>query len=118
MLNETLTGVSFDRDLYCFTKHTLRAFGQLKITNIDRLFDLIVIMIKNLSCEIMSVCVHVKVSRIKLDPTAQEPLPQGTHPKGHDLAGSGGGHPLVHIVLYQQEEVGRPASLFLKIYFT
>ena len=69
-------------------------------------------MIKNLSCEIMSVGVHVKVSRVKLDPSAQEPLPQGTHPRGHDLAGSGGGHPLVHIVLQQQEEVGRPAWFF------
>ena len=118
MLTETLTGVSFDRYLYCFTKHTLRAFSQLKNTIIDRLFCLIVIMIKNLSCEIMSVGVHVKVSRVELDPTVQEPLPQGTHPKGHDLAGSGGGHPLVHIVLHQQEEVGRPASFFLKIYFT
>ena len=69
-------------------------------------------MINNLSREIMSVGVHVKVSRVKLDSSSQEPLPQGTHPKGHDLAGSGGGHPLVHIVLHQQEEVGRPASFF------
>ena len=74
-------------------------------------------MINNLSREIMSVGMHVKVSGIELDPSAQEPLSQGTHAKGHDLAGGGGGHPLVHIVLHQQEEVGRPASFFLKIYF-
>ena len=58
------------------------------------------ITVNNLSGEVVSVCVQIKVLRVKPNSFGQKSLLQSSHSKGHYLARSEGRRALVDVVLY------------------